>query len=121
MDSMRDKKYLFIALIIIGTSPLGILYILNYLNYVVVGLGSNQVSLFRILPILFQIIIYPAAIYIHYYCFQRLGALGYKQADFFRFFIPIYGVYFAYQFGSKLLSGEIELPSSPKNGKGLSF
>jgi hypothetical protein len=113
MDSMRDKKYLFIALIIIGTSPLGTSYILSYLNYTFVGL--------RILAILFQLIIYPAAIYIHYYCFQRLGALGYKQADFFRFFIPIYGVYFAYQFGSKLLSGEIELPSSPKNGKGLSF
>jgi hypothetical protein len=113
MDSMRDKKYLFIALIIIGTSPLGTSYILSYLNYTFVGL--------HILAILFQLIIYPAAIYIHYYCFQRLGALGYKQADFFRFFIPIYGVYFAYQFGSKLLSGEIELPSSPKNGKGLSF
>jgi hypothetical protein len=113
MDSMRDKKYLFIALIIIGTSPLGTSYILSYLNYTFVGL--------RILAILFQLIIYPAAIYIHYYCFQRLGALGYKQADFFRFFIPIYGVYFAYQFGSKLLSGEIELPSSPKNGNGLSF
>jgi hypothetical protein len=114
MDSMRDKKYLFIALIIIGTSPLGTLYILQFLNYLITGGGP-------LLSIVFSITIYPSAIYIHYYCFQRLGALGYKQADFFRFFIPIYGVYFAYQFGSKLLSGEIELPSSPKSGKGLSF
>jgi hypothetical protein len=114
MDSMRDKKYLFIALIIIGTSPLGSTYILSYLNYLVTGGGVFMV-------IVSTVIIYPSTIYIHYYCFQRLGPLGYKQADFFRFFIPIYGVYFAYQFGSKLLSGEIELPSSPKNGKGLSF
>ena len=116
MDSLRDKKYLFIAFVIIGTSPLGVSYVVSYLNRAIIGPV--------ILSILFQLIvliIYAAAIYIHYYCFQRLGALGYKQADFFRFFIPIYGVYFAYQFGSKLLSGEIELPASPKSGNGLSF
>jgi hypothetical protein len=119
MDSMRDKKYLFIALIIIGTSPLGTFYILSYLSYLfVLNYGFRGLD---ILAILFQLIFYPAAIYIHYYCFQRLGALGYKQADLIRFFIPVYGVYFAYQFGSKLLSGEIELPASPKSGNGLSF
>ena len=113
MDSMRDKKYLFIALIVIGTSPLGFTFILTYL--------SSLIGIYQLPLIIFNYGIYGLAIYIHYYCFQRLGALGYKQADLIRFFIPVYGVYFAYQFGSKLLSGEIELPSSPKNGKGLSF
>ena len=114
MDSIRDKKYLYIALIVIGTSPLGTLNLMSYVNYWITGGGP-------LLMIVFPVIIFPSAIYIHSYCFQRLSALGYKQTDFFRFFIPIYGIYFAYQFGSKLLSGEIELPASPKNGKGLSF
>ena len=113
MDSMRDKRYLFIALIVIGTSPLGSTFISTYL--------FSFIGFYSLPLIIFNYGIYGLAIYIHYYCFQRLGALGYKQADLIRFFIPVYGVYFAYQFGSKLLTGEIELPSSPKNGKGLSF
>jgi len=114
MDSIKEKRFLYIALIIIGTSPLGTLNILSYVNVLITGGGP-------LLMIVFPVIIFPLAIYIHSYCFQRLPTAGYKQADFFRFFIPIYGVYFAYQFGSKLLSGEIELPTTPKNGKGLSF
>jgi hypothetical protein len=114
MDSMRDKKYLYIALIIIGTSPLGSTYILSYVNYLVTGGGV-------FMAIVSTVIIYPSTIYIHYYCFQRMSALGYRKADFFRFFIPVYGVYFAFQFASKLLSSEISLPPSPKMGKGLSF
>ena len=114
MDSIREKKYLYIALIIIGTSPLGTLRVMSYVNYLITGGGP-------LLMIVFPVIIYPAAIYIHYYCFQRLHAVGYQKVDFFRFLIPIYGIYFAFQFASKLLSGEIQLPSSPKMGKGLSF
>ncbi len=113
MDSMRDKRYLFIALIVIGTSPLGSTFISTYL--------FSFIGFYSLPLIIFNYGIYGLAIYIHYYCFQRLGALGYNREDFFRFFVPIYGVFFAYQFGSKLLSSEIELPTSPKSGKGLSF
>lgn len=114
MDSIREKKYLYIALIIIGTSPLGTLYVMSYVNYLITGGGPLLMSIF-------PVIIYPSAFYIHFYCFQRLHAVGYRKVDFFRFLIPIYGIYFAFQFASKLLSGEIQLPSSPKIGKGLSF
>lgn len=114
MDSIREKKYLYIALIMIGTSPFGTSYVMSYVNYWITGGGP-------LLRIVFPVIIYPSAIYIHSYCFQRLNAVGYKQVDLLRFFIPIYGIYFAFQFASKLLSGEVQLPSSPKMGKGLSF
>jgi len=33
MDSIREKKYLYIALIVIGTSPLGTLNVMSYVNY----------------------------------------------------------------------------------------
>ena len=85
MDSIREKKYLYIALIIIGTSPLGTLNILSYINVLITGGGP-------LLMIVFPAIVFPSAIYVHSYCFQRLNAVGYKQVDFFRFFIPIYGI-----------------------------
>jgi hypothetical protein len=113
MDSLKDKKFLFIALIIIGTSPLGTLFLLQQLIYSI-GLGPT-------LLVIFQLFIYAATFYIHYYCFQRLQPLGFQKGDIIRFFVPVYGLYFAYSFASKLSSIDIEIVPQPKTGKGLNF
>jgi hypothetical protein len=97
---------------VIGTSPLGTEVALNFV--------TSQLG--RLVSILLSYLIFFGAIYTHVYCYRRIEALGYSKKDFFRFFIPVYGIYFAYQFASKLSSAEnLEIPSSPKSGKGLNF
>ena len=133
MDSLKGKKFLFIALIVIGTSPIGASILLRYFLYIpreIVYLTWNVVSWpdfvytgfeAGIFSIIFSYMIFLFSIYIHIYCVQRLQVLGYQKSDFFRFFAPVYGLYFAYMFANKLLSSDIEMIPQLKTGKGLNF
>ena len=112
MDAIRNRKLLFTILIVIGTSPLGTEVVLNFV--------TSQLG--PLVSILLSYLVFFGAVYIHVYCYRRLEVVGYSKQDFFRFFVPVYGIYFAYQFASKLSSAEtLEMPSSPKSGKGLNF
>ena len=112
MEKSKKQKFLLVLFIVIGTSPLGTMAFFS--------LASSILGPFVLF--LMSFLIYFGTIYTFVYCFRRLEALGYSKQDFFRFFVPLYGIYFAYQFASKLSSAEnLDIPTSPKKGKGLNF
>jgi hypothetical protein len=48
-------------------------------------------------------------------CIKNIERVGYRKIDIVRLFIPLYGIYFAFQLASKLtMSGE-ELAQGPTN------
>ena len=114
MDNFKEKKYLYIALMILGTSPYGTIVTSSLL-----GLNLGVVP--DALVFVIQLFIFTGSMYVHFYCFQRMQSAGYSNASFIRLFIPLYGLYFAYILALKLLSSDFVLAQQPKSGKGLNF
>ena len=116
MDNLKSKKILFIAVTIIGTSPLACLYIYDELR-IRTFLGGMIPALDAAL----RILILAGSVYVHLYCLRRMTVVGYSKYDSFRLFIPIYGIYFAYSISVKILSGKVEVQPQSKQKLGRSF
>jgi hypothetical protein len=112
MDSLMSNRFTMTTLLVLGTNPLFVAPVFGFL-------------IFRILqypPRLLPFLPYPG-MFVDVYvgpilaiallilslvlCIKNIDRVGYKKIDIVRLFIPLYGIYFAIQLGSKLtMSGE---------------
>ena len=112
MDSLMSNRFTMTTFLVLGTNPL----------FVAPVFGSLIFRILQYPPRLLPFLPYPG-MFVHDYvgpilsiallilslvlCIKNIERVGYKKIDIVRLFIPLYGIYFATQLGSKLtMSGE---------------
>lgn len=124
MDSLMSNRFTVTTLLVLGTNPLFVAPIFGYLIF----------SILQIPPRLLPFLPYPGR-FVDLYagpilaiallilslvlCIKNIDRVGYKKIDIVRLFIPLYGIYFAIQLGSRLtMSGEELAQGSNKLSSG---
>jgi|688.fasta_scaffold229352_2 hypothetical protein len=128
MDSLMSNRFTTTTLLVLGTNPLIVAPVFGSL-------------LFRILqypPRLLPFLPRPGMIVTQYLgpilaigllllslaiCIKNIERVGYKKIDIVRLFIPIYGIYFAFQLASRFTMSDEELAqgsTNPSSG-GMTF
>ena len=112
MDSLMSNRFTMTTFLVLGTNPL----------FVAPVFGSLIFRILQYPPRLLPFLPYPG-MFVHDYvgpilaiallllslvlCIKNIERVGYKKIDIVRLFIPLYGIYFAFQLASKLtMSGE---------------
>ena len=128
MESLMSNRFTVTTLLVLGTNPLFVAPIFGYLIF----------SILQFPPRLLPFLPYPE-MFVDLYagpilaiallllslalCIKNIERVGYRKIDIVRLFIPLYGIYFAFQLASRFTMSSEELAqdsTNPSSG-GMTF
>lgn len=119
MDFLVKNRFTTTTLLVLGANPLIVVELLGFLIIEILVFSGKLLSL--PFPGLFVrnyvglILAIALTLLSIILCLQNLERVGYKKIDVVRLFIPIYGVYFAFQIASKFTMSSDELAQGSTN------
>lgn len=120
MDFLVKNRFTTTTLLVLGANPLIVVELLGALIIEILVFSAKLLP-FLPFPGMFVrnyvgiILAIALALFSIILCLQNLERVGYKKIDVVRLFIPIYGVYFAFQIASKFTMSSDELAQGSTN------
>ena len=128
MDSLMSNRFTVTTLLVLGTNPLFVVPVFGALIFKILQYPPRLLPFLPrpgmfvdlyVGPILaIALLLLSLAL-----CIKNIERVGYKKIDIVRLFIPLYGIYFAFQLASRFTMSSEELAqgsTNPSSG-GMTF